>query len=519
MWARLRQLTPQNFLYRTLGSAVILGVLGAAVSGFAQEEKPLIIPGNRPQQNKKPKKGKDPRAVGVLQFNKSGKVTLVPVAILIEGRFYDASAYKADPVPMALETGTVYEAEQGGDSQGLFTISGALHGTGVGIAHPWFGTGTFLPQGSESPKTSHKAENRPVGLDDSGDEPPRLTRKDDSKATTAADSGGAPASTPPRNNPAGSAPEGSKPDNSKADTGGSSRESGTAGSASSDKPTQKADQSKASPPQPGSDKPLSQGGGEPADSKQTSGDYYRPTLRRGKPTQAAPPDDDRSASIAGVKGAKTDIVGATPAKSEGERVMAAISDAGGPAPESYKFFWKTGEENERRAQMVTLAENEVRKYIQERTKGAIGAKPTSKSVAVGASRKAAKQPGLTLENIQFLAFDVWLTNQPVMIFSAEAHLNLEAATAPSPSTAGSYSVTLVARTDIYGNVTKIHAAVTDKFHLDVTARLEMIDAVDADGDGRGELLFRETSETGSGYVIYRVTADKLWTMFDSLNAE
>ena len=77
-------------------------------------------------------------------------------------------------------------------------------------------------------------------------------------------------------------------------------------------------------------------------------------------------------------------------------------------------------------------------------------------------------------------------------------------------------MTLVARTDIYGNLRKLYAGVTDKFHLDVTPRLELIDAVDADGDGRAELLFRETTDAGSGYVIYRATADKLWKVFDSL---
>ena len=92
------------------------------------EERPQIVPRrSRPQENKKPKNGKEPRAVGIVQFSGGSKGTLIPVAILIDGKFYDASAYKADPVPMALEPGTVYEAETTGDPDGLFVVNGALH--------------------------------------------------------------------------------------------------------------------------------------------------------------------------------------------------------------------------------------------------------------------------------------------------------------------------------------------------------------------------------------------------------
>jgi hypothetical protein len=50
-------------------------------------------------------------------------------------------------------------------------------------------------------------------------------------------------------------------------------------------------------------------------------------------------------------------------------------------------------------------------------------------------------------------------------------------------------------------------------------RLQLVDALDADGDGRGELLFREISDNGTGWRIYRATADKLWKLFDSLSPE
>ena len=198
------------------------------------------------------------------------------------------------------------------------------------------------------------------------------------------------------------------------------------------------------------------------------------------------------------------------------RIVAAISDGGGPDPQSYKFFWKTGEEDEKRNQMLALAAIEVRAYAAALMKNQILAHPVTPKTGSNSRKVAAKQAEPVFEDVQFRGFDVWLTNQAVLILSAEA--KIPGATGAAAG-AEPYSIMLVARTDIYGNLRKLYSGVTDKFHLDVTPRLELIDVVDADGDGRGELLFREASDAGNGYMIYRATADKLWKMFDSLNAE
>ena len=71
--------------------------------------------------------------MGLVQLSPNGKARLVPITILYDGEFYDASAYKASPVPMALESGTVYEGVRTGVSQGLFTVTSALQGNNTWV--------------------------------------------------------------------------------------------------------------------------------------------------------------------------------------------------------------------------------------------------------------------------------------------------------------------------------------------------------------------------------------------------
>jgi hypothetical protein len=550
---------PRKFLYRRSGPGVIviLGFLAlmapptARPQGRPQLKRPEPTTEEKLPEEKKPKKNiKGPRALGVLQLTKDGKATLIPIAILVDGKFHDASAYKADPVPMALDSGTVYEAEQAGDSLGLFTVAGALHSGNPATPHLWLGAGSYYPNGTEAAKTTRKAEDVPVGMNSIGsDEPPRLGRGKKSKPADGSSSSPASGADTP------AATGSSEKPGAAGSPGATQPAGGSSGSASTGQEAQKA----AAPAPPASDKPADQGAKQPTpapgqtspgqaspaqtsqapESKaasapaqsspdQAAENYYRPTLRRGKPTQSAPPAEEppptgKSADKSPDK-LKTGKPGSEAAAAEPVQLVAAISDAGGPDPRPYKFYWKTGEEEERRDQMLALAASEVQAYANALAKNRIPAKaPAAAKTTTAASHKPAAKPVQpVLENVQFRAFDVWVNSQPLMILSAEAHFPPAPGGPPTPGAAMApeqYSITLVTRTDIYGNPRKLYSGVTDKFHLDVTPRLELIDVIDADGDGRGELLFHETTDAGGGYAIYRASADKLFKLFDSLGQE
>jgi hypothetical protein len=226
----------------------------------------------------------------------------------------------------------------------------------------------------------------------------------------------------------------------------------------------------------------------------------------------------------------TPVAGTTPPKADATaaksppQLVPAISDEAGPDPRSFVYEWSESEKDERRKDVLALAQQQLHAYLQERAKNSIAAnaspaKPT-RAKATSGTRKPAKMPDLVLDDLQIRTFDLWTNDQPVMVLTATAHPPLPAVGSAASTTAvPEYSITLVARTDIYNNLHKLYVGITDKYHLDVTPRLELIDAVDADGDGRGELLFRETSDAGSGYIIYRATGDTLWKMFDSLSPE
>jgi len=371
---------------------------------------------------------KGPRALGIIQLAAHGNGRLIPITIMLDGRFYDAAAYKADPVPLALQQETVYEGFKSGVSQGLFTVTGAGQVNGS-----WLAQGSWRSAADiEAEKAKREAASKRVVAPAPDEEiggPPKLRRGPESKQQTSA-----PAPPP-------------KPD--------------------IQNPTGKREPS----PQP-----------PPADSSASIEDPNRPVLRRQPVSQTSHEQTKSSPEVQPLQGAKVESI-------------PAISDADGPEPRPYLYDMKPEQEQTFLKKMLALASDGVHSRAAQ-------------IAPDGAPRKSGSAVPPEFHDVSMRVFDLSNSNEPTLVLTATARV-------PSARGADVYFLTaLVAREDIYGDLHKVFSQTTDNTHLDMLPKYELIDAVDVDGDGRGELLFRETWDSGSSYVVYRVIGDQLWPLFE-----
>jgi hypothetical protein len=493
-------------LYRNGLFAVILAAVVALGCSL------LLAQATITQYGRKAAVDKGPRALGLVQLSPKGKARFIPIAIMIDGKFFDASSYKAAPVPMALDFGIVYEGFVTGVSQGTFTITqpGQLN-------HTWIAEGKWLPAGAIDP-TKHKKYAAPVIADDDKNGPPVLHRR----APPEADSG---SETKDKDK---------DKDKDKSGEAGKDQQKSTPAAASSPTtpappttpaaPTTPApantppstETAKASPPeQPKAAAAASSSKASASDDDEPIGDPNRPRLRRGKPETTQ--HEEPFATFAPV----TESVPALPATAAAGTSAAqpkdaaappvifipAISDAGGPDPRPYTYDLKPVEEAIYRNKMLELAATQL---LGNAPKAATAA-PKKVSAGKSTGKTAAKLPSPTFDQVNLRIFDLSSSNEPVLVLSAKAQLP---ATGETETPAEPKEITLIARTNLEGELRKLFFEQTDSRHLDVFPRMELIDAVDADGDGRGELLFRRTFDDGSAYAIYRVTADRLWPLYE-----
>jgi hypothetical protein len=459
-------------LYRRSTLQASLVLLLAGIVGFttavAQRHKPHKL-----------------RATAVLEFSREGSASrpmLVPVTILDDGSFHYASIYKAAPEPMALGDGVIYEAQKTGQVVGYFTVKKATKGP------IWTAMGLWAMV-SESPKTRAAATSSSSPAP-SVDERPIIRRPGSSPSPTT-DS-----STPAASSSSSPSPSDDRPVLHHPSSDGAPQSTSTPAATPTPAPA-------ASAPEPEPDDPN------------------RPTLRRRAPQSAQPVETSGipTSSIPSKSGGDV-----PPSKSEAPTsigssaapaTLVAVSDAQSSDSRSYEFIWKPGEKDAVESKMRRLALAQIPRD----------------NASAPLSEKA-------LNNVVIRSFDLDLSNDAVMVLSAEvpppptsspasgsttkaatkskagAKSSSAASPAPAPAPRATRYLTLIARVDIDGNPQKLASSVTDSSRLDVAPRLELIDAVDVDGDGLAELLFREYSFDDKSFVIFAIGRSTVTKLFE-----
>ena len=160
--------------------------------------------------------------------------------------------------------------------------------------------------------------------------------------------------------------------------------------------------------------------------------------------------------------------------------------------------------------MLAMALDEVRNYNSKRQQAQAAPKAPAKAAPKAPVKAAARPPNFVVSDYDLRAFDLDFSNSPTLVLTAKVP---DPATKPATGGEFDYFVTVVARVDINGQAQKIFSSVTDNNHLDAFPRLEIIDALDADANGRGELLFRQHSDSGISYALYRVYPYQMVKLF------
>jgi hypothetical protein len=446
--------------------------------------------------NKKAKRG--PRAIAVVEFLPNGSMRLVPIALWIEGRYYDASLYGANPEPLAIEPETVYEAQSLGEPTGTFTITTPQQVNGA-----WIADGSWHPHSAMDDQLaaqaakaaalkSKSASSSAIMTGEAEDGRPVLKRAPGSTGDSTSTSQPAPATNSDPDRPVMKKPA---PVSSSKPTMGTPDEppaSAPPASAETQSPVNDNDP----------DRPVFKKPAAPAAQPENTNSGSSPTAI----TQAAATSDDSDPNRPVLSHTKTTKPVAAPAMAPASakadaasshapktiRAYPAISDAGQYPSRPLLYSMTSGERQVFEQQAVNLAMNEIRAFATKRN-----GPPIPKTA--------------TLTDYEVRAFDLEYSSSPTLVLTGK--LPMAGAEGPHASSFN-YFVSIVARVDINDQTQKIFASVTDSNHLDAFPRMELIDAVDADANGRGDLLFRQYSDNGISYGLYRVSAYQVEKIFE-----
>jgi len=446
------------------------------------------------------------RAVGVYEWtgdlNKPTAARLVPVTLFIDGHFEDAGVYLARPVPLALQTGVVYEVDQAGKSAGILNLETAKDivtrrsATDDNPVGAWYGYGTFvLPSAMPKPRLQASKSlpvitgsgHDPVAADDDGR--PHMTRRAGSDSGSAAGTTTTGATTPSAsstNNPAPPA-DSDRPvlsrrqDNSSTSPASTtpSTPTPTTGVDDPDRPTLRhrdpADSAKPNKHDSGSAViPMN---------SSLNDDPNRPVMRRGKPAGEI--------TVAPLSGVPTELHQAV-----------AVSDAETRDEHVFTRNWDSmAERADTQLALEALARTRVQGYIATNklllTDPSAQPAPSATRTPSSRTRKTtlpSPPPPLPLTNEQLNGYELTYGGLPTFVYTAETPL----------FSGGPVYVTMVAQRLPAGNLQVAFSSVTDGAHLDRTPWFRFVDAVDPDGSHRASLLFELRAQSTRQFALYRL---------------
>ena len=448
------------------------------------------------------KKGSTLRAVAVLEWTgTAGKPTasrLIPIAVFDGDRLHDGTLYLSQPEPLALESGTEYELQSSGKPVGVFDIFSAGHNQ-LGDLDSWLGYGAWNPLPKPAPPAFNSSGLTVTGLNE--DEPvllrkhPKGSDADHSAATGNSASGKtAPGGTGPvdpdrptlRRSSEGSSGQATQP--AAASQPGGSGPGGT-GPVDPDRPTLHH-----LPPAPTT---PATGDGPLRETGLNSPDPNRPRLTYGKPKSLA------TASL--------ELKGNPPQMQQ----MIAVSDPTASISHPWNYSWPSpfDQANARRAlEAIARAALTPAPAPSPATK-------TSKSAPSAGHLVTPLTPPARLGKESFRSFELEYGAAPTMVFSASTppadSTSLDANGQPIAAPPQRF-VTLIAQPDLYGNPIVLQKTVTDAAHLDETPRLRLIDAVDALGNNRAELLFERIGDHERNFALYSVINGSMQRIFTTV---
>ena len=459
------------------------------------------------------------RATGVFEWTgdlaqpKAGR--LIPLTVWDGQQYQPGGLYLAQPAPITVLTGTIYELEQAGNPRGLFSVNGAQN-----LEGSWIAIGSVKPEVIKAKARPPMSKHPPQVVKDAGSsgsttdsDRPTLHRKEGS------DSGSA----------SGSSTSGSASGTTQASSGsGSSTSSSTSGS-DPDKPTlHRRDASDSS-----------SGSGSSGDSSSataSSDDSDKPTLHRkdsSDSTENAPSIDpdrpilhERTNTAANAGGAvsypadpdrpklrygKSQTVEGSiePSKLEGLPMdmnqMTAISDVKTKESHPFTYSWADPEDAAKvKAAMEDLAQKEIAAGFTPTTKPANVTKTATKTST--AKRKAVPPPPPPpLQDEKFSVYELSYNGGATLVLTAKS----------TGANGEAKYITLIAQPDFYGVPHPLFQQLTSDKALDVSPRMHLVDAADTDGDGRAELIFEERGKTSRSFGIYRVVSGRAYEAYNT----